>query len=274
MGCSEVNVRGPLLALLLLLGAAATARAELVWRPLENGLELSQPKVPGSHRAGDGTVTLVRIDPAKVKLGLAMAKFEGGKERTARQWSKEKGFLFAINAGLYRDDMTNVGYMRDGRRVNNPKQNRYTSIVAFNPRKSGADPVMLWDRDCDGAGDWRGYDTVVQNIRLISCKRRVTWPNAEKQVSLAVLALDGQGRMVFALSQSPHTAAAFARMLLRWPLDLRRAQYLEGGRPTQMYLEAGGVTLHLNGLCGGTLGCIGVSGAPPDIPNVIGVTKR
>jgi len=109
MGCSEVNVRGPLLALLLLLGAAATARAELVWRPLENGLELSQPKVPGSHRAGDGTVTLVRIDPAKVKLGLAMAKFEGGKERTARQWSKEKGFLFAINAGLYRDEMTNVG---------------------------------------------------------------------------------------------------------------------------------------------------------------------
>ena len=36
---------------------------------------------------------------------------------------------------------------------------------------------------------------MVQNIRLISCKRRVTWPNAEKEVSIAVLALDGQGRI-------------------------------------------------------------------------------
>ncbi len=93
-------------------------------------------------------------------------------------------------------------------------------------------------------------------------------------MSLAVLGLDGNGRMIFAFTQSPHTASAFARLLLRWPLDLRRAQYLEGGRPAQMYLEAGGVTLHLNGLCGGTLGCIGVTGAAPDIPNVIGVSKR
>ena len=134
--------------------------------------------------------------------------------------------------------------------------------------------MLLWDKDCEKPGDFRTYETLIQNIRLVSCKRRVTWPNAEKEVSLAVLGLDSRSRIIVAFTQSPHTASAFARMLLAWPLDLRRAQYLEGGRPAQLYVEAGGVTLNLNGLCGGTLGCIGTPGDAPEIPNVIGVARR
>jgi hypothetical protein len=254
---------------------AASARAEVVWRPLEPGLELARPKAPGEHRAGDGFVTLVRVDPAKVKLVLAMAKFEGEKARTAGEWAKTKKLVFAINAGLYQSDrITNVGLMRDGAKVNNGRLNRkHRSVFAFNP-KGGGTPVMLWDRSCDKEADFRRYNTLIQNLRLIDCRRKVTWPASEKDVSLAVLATDGENRLVFAFSQSPHTAGAFARMLMRWSLDLRRAQYLEGGRPAQLYLDAGGVKLELNGLCGGTLGCIGVQGSPHDIPNVIGVAKR
>jgi len=258
----------------LLIAAAAPACAEVAWKSLDAGLELARPKAPGQPRAGDGLVTLVRIDPAKAKLVLAMARFEGDKERTAQQWAREKGLVFAVNAGLYqRDHMTNVGLMRDGRKVNNPRLNHYRSVFAFNP-KGGGDPVLLWDKDCEKPADMRAYETLIQNLRLLSCKKRVTWPASEKDVSLAVLGQDGQGRMLVAFSQSPHTAGGFARMLLRWPLDLRRAQYLEGGRPAQLYIEAGGVTLNLNGLCGGTLGCIGVSGNAPEIPNVVGVAKR
>jgi hypothetical protein len=253
---------------------ASRARAEVVWRPLEPGLELARPKAPGTPRAGDGLVTLVRIDPAKVKLVLAMAKFEGDRARTAGEWAKAKGLVFAVNAGLYQSDhITNVGLMRDGRKVNNGKRNNYRSIFAFNPRGGGA-PILLWDKSCDKDADFRRYDTLIQNLRLIDCRKRVTWPASEKDVSLAVLAADGENRLVVAFSQSPHTAGAFARLLLRWGLDLRRAQYLEGGRPAQLYLDAGGVKLDINGLCGGTLGCIGVQGSPSDIPNVIGVAKR
>lgn len=254
---------------------ASSARAEIVWRPLEPGLELAQPRAPGTHRVGDGLVTLVRIDPAKAKLALGMAKFEGEKRRTAAEWAREKRWSFAVNAGLYQDDhLTNVGLMRDGRRVNNPKLNHYRSVFAFNPRGGAEMPFLLWDKVCDKDNEFRRFDTQIQNIRLIDCRKRVTWPASEKDVSLAVLGADGQDRLVVAFSQSPHTAGGFARLLLRWPLDLRRAQYLEGGRPAQLYLEAGGVTLNLNGLCGGTLGCIGVSGVAPEIPNVLGVAKK
>jgi hypothetical protein len=263
-----------LAALALCFLSIAPAHAEFNWRPLEQGLELAQVKAPGSHRAGDGLVTLVRIDPTKAKLALAMAKFEGDKRRTAAEWARDKKFSFVVNAGLYQDDhSTNVGLMRDGRRVNNPKVNHYRSVFAFNGRNADA-PFQLWDKVCDKDGEFRRFDTQIQNIRLIDCRKRVTWPASEKDVSLAVLGADGNDRLIVAFSQSPHTAGAFARMLLRWPLDLRRAQYLEGGRPAQLYLEAGGVKLDLNGLCGGTLGCIGVSGVAPEIPNVIGVVRR
>ncbi len=270
--------RGPAPTLLAFAFAvcASPANAEIVWRPLDPGLELAQIKAPGTPRAGDGLVTLVRIDPAKTKLALAMAKFEGEKRRTAAEWAREKRFSLAVNAGLYQEDhLTNVGLMRDGRRVNNPKVNHYRSVFAFNPRSRDAEgPFQLWDKVCDKDNEFRRFDTLVQNIRLIDCRKRVTWPASEKDVSLAVLGADGENRLIVAFSQSPHTAGAFARMLLRWPLDLRRAQYLEGGRPAQLYLEAGGVKLDLNGLCGGTLGCIGISGVAPEIPNVIGVMRR
>jgi hypothetical protein len=268
--------RADLSALCALIGAlsAFPAHAEIAWKTLEPGLELARVKAPGEPRRGDGLVTLVRIDPAKAKLVLAMAKFEGGKSRTADEWAKAKGLVFAVNAGLYQEDhVTNVGLMRDGRNVNNAKLNHYRSVFAFNPR-GGGEPFLMWDKVCDKADAFRRYETLVQNIRLIDCRKRVTWPTSEKDVSLAVLAADGRDRLVVAFSQSPHTAGGFARLLLRWPLDLRRAQYLEGGRPAQMYLEAGGTKLFLNGLCGGTLGCIGISGSAPDIPNVIGVAKR
>lgn len=257
------------------LWATSSAHAEIIWRPLESGLELAQVKAPGTHRTGDGLVTLVRIDPAKAKLALAMAKFEGDRRRTAAEWAREKRWSFAVNAGLYQEDhITNVGLMRDGPRVNNAKLNHYRSVFAFNPRRDAGGPFQLWDKICDKDNEFRRFDTLIQNIRLIDCRKRVTWPASEKDVSLAVLGADGSDRLIVAFSQSPHTAGGFARLLLRWPLDLRRAQYLEGGRPAQLYLEAGGVKLDLNGLCGGTLGCIGVSGVAPEIPNVIGVAKR
>lgn len=257
------------------IAAGTPARAEIVWRPLAPGLEFARAQAPGQHRAGDGRVTLVRIDPAKAKLALAMARFEGDKPRTAAAWARAKRFAFAVNAGLYQQDhLTNVGLMRDGRKVNNPKLNHYRSVFAFNPRRGTEEPFLLWDKICDQQAALRRYETLVQNIRLIDCRKRVTWPASEREVSLAVLGADGADRLVVAFSQSPHTAGGFARLLLRWPLDLRRAQYLEGGRPAQLYLEAGGAELDLNGLCGGTLGCIGVSGAAPEIPNVIGVVRK
>lgn len=276
-GCRQVG-RGrasTLLAAFLLLVIAPAARAEIAWRPLEPGLELAQVKAPGRHRTGDGLVTLVRIDPATARLALAMAKFEGGRPRTAAEWAREKRWSFAVNAGLYQEDrLTNVGLMRDGRRVNNPRLNHYRSVFAFNPRGGEGAPFLFWDKICDKDNAFRRFDTQIQNIRLVDCRKRVTWPASEKDVSLAVLGADGRDRLIVAFTQSPHTAGGFARLLLRWPLDLRRAQYLEGGRPAQLYLDSGGVTLNLNGLCGGTLGCIGVSGVAPDIPNVIGVAKR
>ncbi len=265
----------PLLALALLPAAAAQAHAQdILWKQLEPGLELARFKALDKPDTGDGFTTILRADPKRFRLVLVMAKFEGGKNRTAAEWAKEKNLAAAVNASLYQDDhSTSVGRMVDGARVNNAKLNNHRSVLAFNPSGGDAAPVALVDRACDGDTALRRYAGHVQNIRLIDCRRRVTWNGTLNRVSLGILGLDGVGRVVIAFSESPHRTDDFAKLLLRLPLDLRRAQYLEGGRPAQLHVGAGGETVSVNGLCG-SFACLGRHGDPPAIPNVIGFVRR
>jgi uncharacterized protein YigE (DUF2233 family) len=268
-------MRRPVAGLALLLATAPDAGAqEFAWKTLEPGLDLARVKAVEKPDTGDGLVTILRADPKRYRLTLAMAKFEGGKNRTAADWVKEKNLVAAVNAGLYQDDYsTAVGRLAEGSRVNNPKLNHYRSVLAFNPQAAEAPPVALIDRACEGDAPLRRYTAQVQNIRLVDCRRRVTWNGTLRSVSLGILGLDGAGRILVAFSQSPHRTDEFAKLLLRLPLDLRRAQYLEGGRPAQLHVSAGSETVSLNGLCG-SLGCLGRHGDAPAIPNVIGLARR
>jgi uncharacterized protein YigE (DUF2233 family) len=255
--------------------AQATAQAEAFrWTSLEPGLDLARVQATIQRDIGDGLITILRADPKRLRLVIHMARAEGDRNRTAAEWAREKNLAVAINAGLYQQDhSTAVGMLVDGSRVNNPKLNAYRSVLAFNPHNPTSRPVSLIDRGCEKDDQLKAYASLVQNLRVIDCRRRVTWRGNLREVSLGLLGLDGAGRVLIAFSQSPHRTDAFAKLLLGLPIDLRRAQYLEGGRPAQLYVNAGGTTLDLNGLCG-SLGCIGRAGDAPAIPNVVGIARR
>ncbi len=265
---------GVLTGAFLLVFASIADAQDLRWQTLEPGLDLARVAAVTNPEAGDGVVTIVRADLKRFRLVLHMARFEDEKSRTAAGWARDKALVAAVNAGLYQQDhSTAVGLLVDGRRVNNPKLNDYRSVLAFNPESGDAPAAALIDRGCERDADLKRYATLVQNIRVIDCRRRVTWRGTLRSVSLGILGLDGAGRVIVAFSASPHRTDDFAKLLLRLPLDLRRAQYLEGGRPAQLYVSAGGTTVSLNGLCG-SLGCIGRAGDAPAIPNVIGLSRR
>ena len=127
----------------------------------------------------------------------------------ALQRAKDKGFAFAVNAGLYqRDHMTNVGMMRDGRKVNNPKQNNFRSIFAFNPR-NGGNPVLLWDKDCEKPGDFRTYERTVA-LRAVTSTDGMTadWARLPHDFLAAVSSritseVRGVNRVVYDISSKP-----------------------------------------------------------------------
>jgi hypothetical protein len=229
--------------------------------------------VPAGNVPGDGVVTVLRADPARFKPVLVMARFEGGRNRSVSEWARAKGLVFAVNAGLYQaDETTSVGLLRDGPRINNPRFNAYRSVLGFTAR-AGAAPARLFDRSCESDAAIRAYETLIQGLRLIDCRGRPAWRGRDMPFSMAVAAEDGQGRLLFIHTLTPHTPGDFAALLLRLPLGVRRAMYLEGGRPLGFHVSAGGTTLDLGGQCGST-GCAPVPYAPRPVPNVIGLVRR
>jgi hypothetical protein len=225
--------------LLLLLLALPAAPEAVTWRTLQPGVELAEvgPEAARLH--------LVRIDPARARLEVVMASAGDGQPRTAGAWCRTRKLAVAINMGMYRDDKrTNAGHAHAPGHVNNPRWNpKYNSALAL-----GARGAALFDLDVPGAREkLADYGTVVQNLRLIRAPGRGVWSQQERRWSEAAVAVDGDGRVVFAFSRSPHSMYAFNQRLLALPLGISAAMHVEGGPEASLSIHTGGVDLDLNG---------------------------
>ena len=234
------------------------------WRPIQNGVELATFDA--------GRLYAVRIDPTRAKVRAALASVEGGGKRTAGEWCRSKGLAVAINMGMFQSDQqSNVGYLRDGSHVNNPRWNNYRSIMALRPRKASLPAVVWTDKEEPRLAD---YDLVVQNLRLITIDRKNVWGASPKRWSEAAVAVDSQGRLLFLFSRAPWSMRDFNAHLLSLPLDVAGAMHVEGGPEASLSIHAAGIDLDL---CGSY-----ETGFFPDdsnrtqwpIPNVLGVERE
>ncbi len=249
-------------------------KAAIVWRAIEPGLALARVAAPIKSTDGDSIITMVRIDPKRFQLRLATARAHGEKTQTTADWAKQLGFVAAINAGMYlKDYSTSVGYMRDGRRVINPRLNAFRAVLAFNRRSRRAPPVFIIDRTCAPFKKYRRrYATFIQSIRMIGCRGRNLWKPSTKAWSIAAIATDSRGRVLLIHCASPYSVHRFIAMLQGLKIGIKRAMYLDGGSPASLFVGAGGVKLNLYG----THGSSGPTTfpAPRSIPNVIGIVRR
>jgi len=193
---------------------------------------------------GDSRVTALRVDPTRWGFKLLTAKALGSRMKTADQWAKDFGLVAVINSSMFlTDGRTSTGLMRDGAVVNNPKVHPdYGAFFVFGPKAPGLPPVQLIDREA--VPDWRAlierYETVVQNYRMISAGRKNLWSRKRMVSSIACVAVDGAGRVLFVHSRSPYTVHDFNEILLKLPLDVRSTMYVEGGPEASLFVSAGG----------------------------------
>ncbi len=262
--------------LMAAIAAASTAQARVKWDKLEKGLEFARIKAPVKAKDLDSMVTILRIDPKRFELRLMMANFNGDKPRSARQWASDFRLIAAINAGLYlRDHKTSAGYMVDRGKVNNPRLNRWGAVLAFNPKNSRNKAVRIVDRRCENFDRARArYQSFVQSFRMITCRGGTTFKRSDKRTSIAALATDRRGRVLFLISASPYSTYEFSQIIRRLRLGIRRAMYLEGGRDAQLYVKAGGIEREVIGKCGRFFGCTTGNPSARDVPNVIGIVPR
>ena len=226
-----------------------------------------------------GRLHAVRIDPERAKLGVGIAS-EGpapAAARTAGEWCRTSRFAVAINLGMYQTDhRSNVGYLRHGRHVNNPRWNSYRSAVAIKPAKTSLPPALWLDLEPSRPPDPRlaDYDIAVQNLRLITRNRKNVWSSNNKRWSEAALAIDSRGRLLFLFSRAPWSMQDFNALLLRLPLDVAGAMHLEGGPEASLSIHVKDLDLDLSGSY--------ETGFLPDdsnqrqwpIPNVLGVLRE
>jgi len=249
--------------------AAARKKPPEGWVALEPGLDLGEFPATRTSDRGDSIVRVLRADPKHFDLRLMNASAPGQKRAlTAREWCARGGLVAATNASMYQTDhRTSVSLMKTATHVNNPRLSKDRAVLAFDRLDLSVPPVALIDRDCDDFESLRGkYGTLVQSIRMISCRRANVWTQQPQRWSTAAIGRDARGRVLFIHARSPYSTHDLIDILLELPLGLVRAMYVEGGPEAQLYVNSGGLEREWVG------GDENRRAWP--VPNVIGIARR
>jgi len=212
------------------------------WRNLEKGLDLGIFQAPKKSALGDSLIRILRADTDYFSLRLLNATSEDQtKRRSMKDWVNKNGLVAAINASMYQKDMmTSVSYMKTRQHTNSNWVSKDKTIFAFDPTDKNLPPVRIIDRDCEDFNKLRKlYDTLIQSIRMVSCKGENMWGPQKKMWSTAAIALDHQSRVLFIHVRSPYTTHDLINMLLELPIGLKQAMYVEGGADAQLYINTG-----------------------------------
>ncbi len=266
-------------AMLLLSGFSwAVSQVEPIgiWQQLEDGMEVATLTAKQASEVGNRKIQVVRIDPTKWEFQLLAAADHGGKARTAKQWSTEFGLVAAVNAGMFQmDGLTNVGYMKLGGKVYNPRINDDNTFIAFGTNSPKLPSFQIIDRECQ---NWKSlvdqYQNVTQGIRMIDCKQANRWSQQPRKWSMVVMGMDKSGKALFIFCRSPYSVHDFINELLDLDLDLHNAMYLEGGPEASLYLQTKDCNIDLFGSYETGFFESDANDRAWPIPNVIGIRHR
>lgn len=198
------------------------------WCPLAPGVEYRTFDFqPAGAKAG--TLHVVRVSP-EVTLALAAAATDGGLPKKASSWADSERFVATINAGMYETDhRSNVGFMKHGPVVNQPRWNQYRSVLVAQPADGGVPKHALLDWEQWDAGAVSTHAVVVQNLRLIRSPGVSVWKPNGRAWSEAAVARDAQGRTLFLFSREGAQMAAWNDAVLALGLGVQAAMHVEGG---------------------------------------------
>lgn len=274
--------RGAVLALagivLAAIGCGQREARDPGWETLEPGLAVGRFHLCDEPPDAPPSLVVLRADPDRFTFRVLAASSTAERvPRTAREWAKLHDLAVATNAGMFHPDyLRHVGLMIAGDHVNNGVAVRsYRSVLAFRPRDAADPPFVLADLDETPLEELRDrYEVLVQNLRMIDASGANVWEPSDRSWSAAALGIDGRGRILMLFNRDRRSIHDLIDCLLQLPIDVRRAQYLEGGPEAVLYVAAGDRTLEFVGSGSPTADEAAGLGFSFPIPNVIGLERR
>lgn len=223
---------------ILVCSSTLPLKAEVNWTTVAKGLSLAEIPIENGGLAS-AAITALRISPNDYDFILLMRSREGDA-LTPEQWAKRYNLTALINASMYLpDNSKSTGYMRDKEHINNGFiHNSFGSFFVANPTQKGIPIVDIIDRHQQRYNKLLPtYSTVIQNYRLFSASRTPLWPEKARETSIAAVAKDSIGNIVFIHCRTPMTVREFTKRLLESQLQLVAAMYVEGGPEASMHLR-------------------------------------
>ena len=249
---------------------------EKLWKKVDDGLYLGEFDPPQKPKVNDSKITIVKINPKFYSFKLLCASEQSKTRMTVKGWAQKYHLISAINAGMYQEDgIRNVGYMKNFSHMNNPKlSSNYKAVLAFNPTEPNLPAIRIIDLKCQDFETVKfKYQTLVQNIRMISCQQENVWTKQDKRWSMAVLGIDKSGNALFIFTESHYSGYDFANILLSLPISIYSAMYLEGGPEASLFFSANDIEFWRIGRHILPYENDPIPVARP-IPNVIGIVRK
>ena len=212
------------------------------WQKLADGLELGFFHSLQPSETGDSIIRVLRIEPERYKLILLNASAsDKGRPLSTKEWCRQNGLVAAINASMYQADLkASVSLMRTKSHINNPRLSKDMAILAFDRQSLEVPLVKIIDRQCEDFDTWKKkYKTLIQSIRMISCKGENVWTPQTQKWSTAAIAIDRLGRVLFIHVGSLYSTHDLINILKKLPLNIDRTMYVEGGPQAQLYINIG-----------------------------------
>ncbi len=239
------------------------------WKKIDDGLYLIESPVQ--------KITILKADPRYYSFKLLCASENNNLRLTPKKWCQKYNLVSAINAGMYQTDgVSNVGYMKNFSHLNNPRiSTRYKAVLAFNPADVTVPEVQIIDLTCQDFDRLKDkYQTLIQGIRMVSCRQENVWEKQDKMWSIAACGIDKSGKGLFIFTETPYSVHDFINILLSLPISLYNAMYLEGGPYATLYLSAKEVEFEKIGTYEVGLSEPGSPKISLPVPNVIGIARK
>jgi hypothetical protein len=262
---------------ILLISCYSLSAQKNNWKKAEEGLYIGEFESPQKSIIGDSKIIVIKIDPTVYSIKLLCAKQNGLPAMTAKEWCREFGLIACVNAGMFQkeDCLSNVGYMKNFKHVNNTNTNDFQSVFAFNPINSKNPQTRIFDMNGKNIDDIiNNYNTVIQNLRLIKRPGQNRWPQQDNRWSEMALGEDKQGNILFIFCRSPYSMHDFNNILLQLPINIVCAQHLEGGPEASLYFSYKGIVINKFGSYETQFNKNDNNDHAWIIPNVLGIAKK
>jgi hypothetical protein len=109
---------------------------------------------------------------------------------------------------------------------------------------------------------------------MIDCRQKNKWAQQEKKWSTVCIGKDKKGNAIFIFTRSPYSVHDLIDILLKLPIDIYNAQYLEGGPEASLFINCNGTIEEKFGSYESGFNENDDNNVFWEIPNVIGIKKK